>query len=281
MPKPAFVNAVPLGRSSLLTSSSVCRRARSSPTQQRSARRSITVARVRRGFKPDPEVPPTLYDAEPIKDIDFNDFDFSKLRGKVVLVVNVASTDTHTEASYKSFTDLLERYQDEGLEIVAFPSNWYGQNEQADNAGVKEFVHKTYTDRITLMTKTDLDWNPVFALGRRFFPGDVIWNFHGKFLFGKKGLPVARFDLLTPHDYLDSQIRQYLYSPAEDHEVPLPDNTPDIGDEDLVAYQDKPQVEPEPEEEEVEVDTDGDLDFEDSEGNQAESERESGNENEN
>lgn len=186
---------------------STCPRRRAS---NHSSQRNVPYARSRRGPKPTPVIPDTLYDTKPQPDIDYQPFDFGILRDKVVLVVNVASADQFTESNYQMFAELLETYHAGGFEILAYPSNWYGQYETGSQEEIKKFVHSKYSDKIRLMAKSDLEWNSVFALGQKYFPGEVIWNFHGKFLFGRKGLPVARFDLLSTRETIESQISLYV-----------------------------------------------------------------------
>lgn len=173
------------------------------------------MARVRRGFKPDPDLPVNLFETKPIIDIDHNMFDFSKLKGDVVLVVNVASADDFTDPMYTMMANLLEKYQDSGFHILAFPCNWFGQKESNSLEEIKKFVHKTYSDRITLFSRTDIEWSQVFALGLKYYPGEIIWNFHGQFLFNRDGIPVDRFDLLTPADYVEGQVRRHIYGESD------------------------------------------------------------------
>lgn len=176
-----------------------------------SRRRRDPVARVRRGFKPDPEIPTNLFDTKPIADIDYNLFDFTQLKGDVVLVSNVASHDDYTDSMYGMFASLLDKYQDSGFHVLAFPSNWYGQKEYDSLSGIKKLVREKYSEKIKLFCKTDIDWNQVFALGCSYFPGEIIWNFHGLFLFDRSGIPVERFDLLTTADYVEGRVRKQIY----------------------------------------------------------------------
>ncbi|PXF44852.1 Phospholipid hydroperoxide glutathione peroxidase, chloroplastic [Gracilariopsis chorda] len=166
--------------------------------------------RMRRGFKPNPRIPRTVFDADPIRDIDTEPFDFSTLKGQVVFIVNVASEDNATDEQYQMLSKLMEDYHGSGLEILAFPSNWYGQKETKSFEEIKKFVYKKYNKNIKLFTKTDLEWNQLFALGTRYFPGEIIWNFHGKFLFNRNGVPVGRYDLLTTHEFLDEEIKRQI-----------------------------------------------------------------------
>lgn len=165
---------------------------------------------MRRGAKPEPIIRDNLYEVQPIKDITFKPVDFSIFEGKVVFVVNVASDDTYTDSVYTFLARMLDEYQDEGFEVIAFPCNWYGQRETGTHEEIKAFVESKYTNRIRLMSKVNIEWNEVFALAQSYFPGEIIWNFHGKFLFDRKGIPVERFDLLTPEDHIEDCIRRVL-----------------------------------------------------------------------
>lgn len=207
-PTKQFVNLNHANHRLKSNKNSICPRRRG--CNQSSKRRVIPYARSRRGRKPAPVIPDTLYDTKPQPDIDYQPFDFGILRDKVVLVVNVASADQFTESNYQMFVKLLESYHPGGFEILAYPSNWYGQYETGSQEEIKKFVHSKYSDKIKLMAKSDLEWNSVFALGQKYFPGEVIWNFHGKFLFGRKGLPVARFDLLSTWETIESQVSLYV-----------------------------------------------------------------------
>eukprot|EP00177_Eucheuma_denticulatum_P000860 GFKZ01001554.1.p3 GENE.GFKZ01001554.1~~GFKZ01001554.1.p3 ORF type:complete len:129 (+),score=34.65 GFKZ01001554.1:559-945(+) len=60
------------------------------------------------------------------------------------------------------------------------------------------------------MANADPEWNEVFALGQAHFPGEIIWNFHGKFLFDRKGKPVERFDLLSEDTYVETAVYRVL-----------------------------------------------------------------------
>lgn len=218
LPLPSFVSPFPWSNSGTISRNGICPQYfRPSHTRRREgtahrSERVVPSARVRRGPKPNPEIPESLYEAKPLPDVDLQPFDFSTLKDRVVMVVNVASSDQFTEANYKGFVDLLDKYHAQGFEIVVFPCNWFGQYEWKSHEEIKAFVHETYSDKIKVMAKTNVEWNPVFALAQKYFPGEILWNFHGKFLFGRKGLPVARFDLLTTHEFIDSQVSLYVNS---------------------------------------------------------------------
>ncbi|CAN8067807.1 unnamed protein product [Agarophyton chilense] len=190
--------------------------------------------RMRRGAIPEPRIPRTLYEANPILDVDLNPFDFSTLEGKVVYVVNVASEDARTDENYRMMSDLLEHYHGSGLEVLAFPNNWYGQRETRALSEIKEFVYSKYNKNIRLFSKTDLEWNQVFALGCHYYPGEIVWNFFGKFLFNRNGVPVGRYDLLTTYQFLHDEIGAQISGGYSVEPVEITESTE--GDSDLSEF---------------------------------------------
>lgn len=181
-----------------------------SSARRRAKRSRFVVARERSGPPPDPFVPDALHLTPTMKDIDRNPFDFGQLEGKVVYAVNVASHDEYTDSNYKMMAGMYEEFRESGFEILAFPSNWFGQKETGSNEEIKEFVRSEYNTDIIIMDKFDYEENPVFALGQKHFPGEIYWNFHGKFLFSRSGIPIARFDLLTTAEHIMGKIQEAL-----------------------------------------------------------------------
>lgn len=191
------------------SSSSWCNsRTRHSPVSRKRRHRcgNTPVARESRGRTPDPPIYDAIHLIPPMPDINFNPFDFAQLKGKVVYAVNVASQDNFTHDNYTLMAHLASSFKDEGLVILAFPSNWFGQKETWSSDKIKEFVENYNTD-IVIMNKFDYEMNPVFALGQEYFPGEIVWNFHGKFLFGRDGIPLERFDLLAEDEEIVGKVR--------------------------------------------------------------------------
>ncbi len=135
-----------------------------------------------------------------MKDIDGKSVDLSQYKGKVSLVVNVASKCGYTP-QYKNLEAVYEKYKDKGFEILAFPANEFKQQEPGTNAQIKEFCTSKYDTKFPLFSKivvkgegeaplyqylTSTDANPQTA-------GDIKWNFT-KFLVSKDGKVVARFE---------------------------------------------------------------------------------------
>lgn len=134
-----------------------------------------------------------------IKDIDGKDFDLSKFKGKVVLLVNVASQCGYTK-QYEGLQELYAKYEKDGLVVVGIPSNDFGKQEPGSDEEIKKFCSSKYSVTFPMMSKvvvkgtdkvplyqflTSKDTNPDFA-------GEIGWNFE-KFLIGRDGKVVARF----------------------------------------------------------------------------------------
>ena len=77
----------------------------------------------------------SLYDFK-VKDIDGNNFDLSSLKGKKVLVVNVASKCGLTP-QYNKLQDLYEKYKDRNFVVIGFPANNFNGQEPGTNEEIK------------------------------------------------------------------------------------------------------------------------------------------------
>lgn len=133
----------------------------------------------------------------PVKDIDGNTTTLEPYRGKVMLIVNVASFCGNTP-QYQALQELHTKHKDAGLVVLGFPCNQFGNQEPGSNAKIKEFCSSTYHVDFPLFDKVDVngpDRHPLYvALAGTDspFPGDVGWNF-AKFLIGRDGTIVKRF----------------------------------------------------------------------------------------
>jgi glutathione peroxidase len=134
----------------------------------------------------------------PLKDIDGKDTSLKAFEGKVVLAVNVASRCGNTP-QYKKLQAVYEKFKDQGLVVVGFPSNDFGAQEPGSNADVKEFCTKEYGVTFPMMEKVSVKGAQQHPLYKELsgptspFPGDVKWNF-GKFLISRDGKVAGRFE---------------------------------------------------------------------------------------
>ena len=124
--------------------------------------------------------------------------DLQTYRGKVVLVVNVASKCGYTR-QYAGLESLYKAYKDKGLIVVGVPCNDFGGQEPGTEAEILQFCSSKYNVTFPLLGKVAVKGDaahPLFATltgeaaGQ---PGPVKWNFN-KFLIAKDGSLAARFD---------------------------------------------------------------------------------------
>jgi glutathione peroxidase len=135
-----------------------------------------------------------------LKDIDGKDYDLSKLKGKVVLVVNVASECGYTP-QYKGLQELYEKYEKDGLVVIGVPSNEFGKQEPGTDKQIKEFCSSQYKVTFPMMSKVVIKGEKQVPLYKTLVEAtpdkdgkvqQVGWNFE-KFLIGRDGKIVGRF----------------------------------------------------------------------------------------
>ncbi len=137
----------------------------------------------------------------PLKDIDGKATSLKAFAGKTVLAVNVASKCGYTK-QYKGLEALYQKYKDKGLVIVGFPCNDFGGQEPGTNDEIKTFCSSKFSVTFPLMDKLHVkgsEQHPLYKELTTALPGDVKWNF-GKFLIGKDGKAVSRYDSGTEPD---------------------------------------------------------------------------------
>jgi glutathione peroxidase len=134
-----------------------------------------------------------------MKSIDGKDVPLSGYRGKVLLIVNVASECGYTP-QYKDLEALYRMYKNHGLKILAFPANNFGGQEPGTDAEIKNFCTTTYDVSFDLFSKISVkgnDQHPLYAFitspeTNPRFSGDVKWNFQ-KYLVDKSGTIIGKF----------------------------------------------------------------------------------------
>ena len=142
--------------------------------------------------------------AIPLKDIDGKDTSLKAYSGKVLLVVNVASQCGLTK-QYKELQALHEKFKDQGFAVLGFPCNDFGAQEPGSNEEIKQFCTSKFSVSFPMFDKLHVKGPQQHALYAALtgkegaFPGDVKWNF-GKFLIGKDGKPLQRFEPRTTPD---------------------------------------------------------------------------------
>ena len=132
-----------------------------------------------------------------VKDIDGRAVKLDAYRGKVLLIVNVASECGYTP-QYQGLQELFKKYEPKGLVVLGFPCNQFGGQEPGTNADIKKFCSSNYHVTFPMFAKIDVNGgqrDPLYVTlaGKDSpFPGDIKWNFN-KFLVGRDGAIVKRF----------------------------------------------------------------------------------------
>ena len=191
--------------------------------------------------EPEPVVEQTsgIYDIT-VKDMDGSDVSLANYKGKVLLIVNVASKCGLTP-QYEGLEALYQKYKDQGLEILAFPCNQFLGQEPGANEEIQSFCSLNYNVTFPLFDKIDVNGeaeSPLYTYlkeqapfkgypegteefatmldeihqktGTGFDQGDAIrWNF-GKFLVSRDGKTILRFEPMVTPDMMEGAIQELL-----------------------------------------------------------------------
>jgi len=141
-----------------------------------------------------------------MKSITGKEVNLADYKGKVLLVVNVASKCGLTK-QYAPLEDLHEKYADKGLAVLGFPCNQFGGQEPGTEAEIAEFCTETYKVKFPMFSKVEVNGENAAPLYKHLTAletppkgkGDIKWNFE-KFVIGKSGEVVARFAPQTSPD---------------------------------------------------------------------------------
>src|SRR5947199_6798238 len=139
----------------------------------------------------------SLYEI-PLKDINDKATSLKVYKGKVLLVVNVASQCGLTP-QYKALEALDQKYKDKGFTVLGFPCNQFGRQEPGSNEEIKQFCSSKYNVTFPMFDKIDVNGpnrHPLYTTlaGKDSpYPGDIKWNFN-KFLISSDGKIIKRFD---------------------------------------------------------------------------------------
>jgi glutathione peroxidase len=141
----------------------------------------------------------SIYDFT-LKDIDRKEVNLGQYRGKVVLVVNVASRCGYTP-QYEGLQKVYLKYKDRGFVILGFPANNFMGQEPGTDEEIKTFCSTKYNVTFPIFSKISVKGDDIHPLYKYLtskdtnpdFGGDIKWNF-SKFLFDKNGKIIARFE---------------------------------------------------------------------------------------
>eukprot|EP00262_Sarcandra_glabra_P005800 TRINITY_DN1764_c0_g1_i1.p1 TRINITY_DN1764_c0_g1~~TRINITY_DN1764_c0_g1_i1.p1 ORF type:complete len:171 (+),score=32.67 TRINITY_DN1764_c0_g1_i1:150-662(+) len=151
-----------------------------------------------------------------VKDARGNDVDLSTYKGKVLLIVNVASKCGLTNSNYTELSQLYEKYKSQGLEILAFPCNQFGEEEPGSNEQILEFACTRFKAEYPIFAKIEVNGDnasPVYKFLKAskggIFGDSIKWNF-SKFLVDKDGHVVDRYAPTTSPLSFEKDIKKLL-----------------------------------------------------------------------
>lgn len=156
-----------------------------------------------------------IYDFN-VKTIDGEEISMSKYKGKVLLIVNVASKCGFT-SQYEGLEKLFEKYKNQDFMVLGFPSNQFANQEPESNEKIKEFCSLTYEVKFDMFAKVDVNGKneaPIYTFLKSNQKGilgtqDIKWNFT-KFLVDKNGNIVDRFGSATSPESIENDILKLL-----------------------------------------------------------------------
>jgi len=157
----------------------------------------------------------SIYDYK-VKDIDGNEVAMSGYKGKVLLIVNVASKCGFTP-QYEGLQKIYDAYKDQGLVVLGFPCNQFGAQEQGGEAEIKDFCETNFSISFPMFAKIDVNGDnadPLFLFlqnAKKGFmdTGPIKWNF-SKFVVDKEGNVVGRYGSLDDPAALEDDIKKLL-----------------------------------------------------------------------
>lgn len=157
----------------------------------------------------------SIYDFE-VLDSNLQPVSLSKYKGKVILIVNVASRCGFTN-QYSELQEIYKKYHDKGFEILAFPCNQFGAQEPGDNKEIHEFCSVNFNITFPIFDKVIVNGAgelPLYKFLKDQLPGvlgtkGIKWNFT-KFLIDKSGRPVKRYSSTIKPMSILSDIQKLL-----------------------------------------------------------------------
>ena len=157
----------------------------------------------------------SIYDFN-VKTIDGQEISMSEYKGKVLLIVNVASECGFT-SQYEGLEKLYQTYKEQGFMVLGFPSNQFGEQEKGTNEKIKFFCQGTYDVHFDMFCKIDVngeDADPLYKFlkdkrGGFFGMDSIKWNFT-KFLVDREGNIVDRYASITKPKEIKKDIESLL-----------------------------------------------------------------------
>ena len=131
----------------------------------------------------------TFFDLN-VNSISGDALNLSKLKGKTILLVNVASNCGFTK-QYDDLQNLHDSYKNKGLVVIGMPSNQFGGQEPGSETEIKKFCETNFNITFQMTSKYDVkgdNAHPIYIWAKETFGKSTVpkWNFH-KILINKEG----------------------------------------------------------------------------------------------
>jgi glutathione peroxidase len=157
----------------------------------------------------------TVYNFQ-VKTIHHEDLSLSTFKGKVLLIVNVASKCGFTR-QYDGLEKLYEKYKDQGFVVLGFPCNQFGDQEPGSESEIKTFCETSFGVKFPMFAKIDVngsDAHPLYQYLSHAKKGllgipQIKWNFT-KFLIDKQGAVIDRYAPSTEPADISKDIEKLL-----------------------------------------------------------------------
>ncbi len=156
-----------------------------------------------------------IYDFK-IKTINGEETTLEQYKGKVMLIVNVASKCGYTP-QYDGLEELYKKYKDQGLVVLGFPCNQFGSQEPGSETEIQNFCRVNFGVTFPMFSKLNVngdETHPLYVHLKSEQPGilgseSIKWNFT-KFLVDKEGKVIERFGSSTKPISLEDEIEKLL-----------------------------------------------------------------------
>jgi glutathione peroxidase len=162
----------------------------------------------------------SLYDI-PVRTLEGKEQTLSAYKDKVLLIVNVASECGYTP-QYEGLQALYDKYRGQGLEVLGFPCNQFGQQEPGAAADIRTFCSTNYSVSFPLFEKIEVNGpasHPLYQYLKHEKPGvlgteKIKWNFT-KFLVNRSGAVVKRYAPADEPASIDAEVASLLAPGAQ------------------------------------------------------------------
>ncbi|KMZ62745.1 Glutathione Peroxidase [Zostera marina] len=151
-----------------------------------------------------------------VKDFRNKDVDLGIYKGKVLLIVNVASKCGFTDSNYTQLTELYSKYKDNDFYVLAFPCNQFLNQEPLTSDEASQFACTRYQAEYPIFSKVRVNGSnaaPIYKFLKKskpgFLGGRIKWNFT-KFLVNKNGKVINRYGTTRSPLSIEKDIRKAL-----------------------------------------------------------------------